>query len=134
MKELDALRLVASGLYIPGVSDEDHEELNKAVQKARSIWPQGNRGDYFSQFGDDWTFWQGGGSDKKPGTTVSFGTLRDRYKNSAIDQLIINRRTMQIRRVAQRCIVPGKQVGFKVVHERHADPSFVPSQDTIERC
>ena len=134
MRDIDAIRLVSAGLHVPGVSESDHEELIKAARQLRSVWPEYGRGQYLSEFGGDWAFWQGGGHDKKPTTTVAFTTLRDRFRNSPIDKAIVNRRQMQVRRVAQRCLVPGKQVGFRVVHERHADPSFIPSPDTIERC
>src|SRR5947209_2124486 len=119
MNEQHAQRLAASGLYAPGWTDGDvYELLSKA--RAKKDWPvsQNNRGTYLSDFGDNWTYWGSGSHERKPATTVAFQTLRDRFKNSIIDKTIVLRRQMQVRRVANRCLVPGKQVGFRVVHER----------------
>lgn len=133
MREEDAFRLMRAGLLVPGLTETDYVELSKA-RGMKSPFASPNRGAYLSDLADEWSYWGQGQPDRKPATTLAFGTLRDKYRNSPIDKLIVMRRQMQIRRVANRCIVPGKQVGFRVVHERHADPQYVPSAETLERC
>ncbi|KIL42059.1 hypothetical protein SD70_02420 [Gordoniibacillus kamchatkensis] len=70
----------------------------------------------------------------KPADTMPFDMLRQAREKSLIDKIIINARITQMKHIAKRVIVPGKQVGFRVVHENYADPNFKPTPDVIRRC
>lgn len=69
----------------------------------------------------------------KPAETLPFEMLRQARDKSLIDKIIINARITQMKHIAKRVIVPGKQVGFRVVHENYADPNFKPTEDVIRR-
>lgn len=64
------------------------------------------------------------GAADKPAGTATASLLRDTAKKSLIDALVINARLFQVRMVARRVVVEGKQKGFKVRHKRHSDPQF----------
>lgn len=72
---------------------------------------------------------------RKPVNTLAFPALRMLGRWSIIDRLIINARKAQARRFARICDVPGKQLGFRVVHRRYQDPEFDSDTDDIrKRC
>lgn len=93
---------------------------------------QTERGKFFSSYA--WTQNNVGSGYNKPANTVSFETLRVFREKSLIDTIIINARVLQMKHVAKRVTVPGKQLGFRVVHENYADPNFKPDKATIARC
>lgn len=64
------------------------------------------------------------GASDKPQGQMSHRLLREAAKKSAIDAAIINARMHQVRHVAKRVVVEGKQKGFTVRHKRVSDPSF----------
>lgn len=114
------------------VIDEELERLRKARELAKE-----RRRTLYGQFFSDWNRLTGlsmSGAIEKPANEVSYSFLRDAFAKSAIDQIIVNARLMQIKRVAQRCIDPQVHVGFRVVHERHFDPEFQETDDVKRRC
>jgi hypothetical protein len=90
------------------------------------------RGKFFSSYA--WTQNNVGSGYNKPANTMSFETLRGYKDKSLIDIIIIGARVLQMKHIAKRVTVPGKQIGFRVVHENHADPNFKPDKATINRC
>lgn len=64
------------------------------------------------------------GASEKPLGTMSHKLLREVSKRSAIDSAIITARIHQVRYVAKRVVVEGKQKGFTVRHKRHSDSTF----------
>jgi hypothetical protein len=90
------------------------------------------RGKFFSNYAR-YSSLSGMGYDKPP-STIQFDMLKMAKDRSMIDRLIIMARTQQGKNVAKRIYVPGKQVGFRVVHENYADPNFRPTADVIRRC
>lgn len=70
----------------------------------------------------------------KPAETFPFEVLRQARNKSLIDKIIINARITQMKHIAKRVIVPGKQTGYRVVHKNYADPNYKPTKDVIQRC
>jgi len=73
------------------------------------------------------------GAREKPRGTPQFADLYMAAEKSFIDRILIQARTDQNKLVWQRAI-EGRQVGFKVVHDRHDDPKFKPTDEVLERC
>ena len=116
----------ASGLVVP-----EGMTLAKRLENAQQA--QGTpRGKFFSNYAR-YSSMAGMGYDKPP-NTIQFDMLKMAKDKSMIDRLIIMARTQQGKNVAKRIYVPGKQVGFRVVHENHADPNYRPTADVIRRC
>lgn len=106
------------------------------IRKARELVKERRRAMY-GQFFSDWNRLTGlsmSGAVEKPADEVSYSFLRDAYARSAIDQVIVGARLMQVRQVAQRCTDPQTQVGFRVVHEEHDSPEFQETDDIKRRC
>lgn len=112
--------------------DEELERIRKARELARE-----RRRTMYGQFFSDWNKLTGltmTGAMDKPANEVSFSFLRDAFERSAIDQIIVNARLMQVKQVARRSLDPYTQPGFKVVHERHFEPDFQETEDIKRRC
>lgn len=115
-----------SGLLIP------QDAAITVLEKARKL----NRlsaGLFFS----DWARMSGynsTGAMEKPDDEVGYSFLRDSYTHSEIDQLIINRRIMQMRQLAARCVNPDSAPGWRVVHERYDDPNYTVTESDERRC
>ncbi len=73
------------------------------------------------------------GAREKPVGTPSFKTLYLAAENSFIDRILIQARADQNKQIWQRALF-GKQVGFKVVHDRHSDPEFEETDEIRRRC
>jgi len=73
------------------------------------------------------------GAREKPMGTPGFRTLYAAAKHSFIDAILIRARIDQQKRIWQRTFSPEK-MGFRVVHERHDDPSFKGGKDIEGRC
>lgn len=114
-----------NGLIVP-----ERVTLAKRLQEAQK--EQAARGRFFSSYAYAQSSSTYGYT--KPADTLPFEWLREARDKSVIDKIIINARVMQMKHVAKRVIVPGKQVGFRVVHENYADPNFKPTDDVIRRC
>lgn len=73
------------------------------------------------------------GAREKPRGTPQFADLYYAADKSFIDKIIIQARIDQSKMVWQKAI-EGRQVGFKIVHDRHDDPTFRPTPDVQKRC
>lgn len=97
----------------------------RIYKKMRSVAATVAKGSVFSPFyRSTFTNLVNYGAADKPVGTVSPSFLRETARKSLVDSLIINARLFQVRQVARRVIVEGKQKGFKVRHKRHSDPQF----------
>jgi hypothetical protein len=114
-----------NGLIVPGWTT-----MAKKLQEAQQ--ERTARGRFFSTA----NYNQGAASYgyTKPANSLPFDMLRQARDKSLIDKIIINARVMQMKQMAKRIVVPGKQVGFSVVHENYADPNYKPTPDVIRRC
>jgi|GEM_PF-6578406 len=66
----------------------------------------------------------GVGADWKPGDGPGFGLLRQIARRSVIDALIIDARRRQVKKIGRRAVMPGRDVGLRVVHKLHDDPAY----------
>lgn len=116
-----------AGLVVPGKSVDT---LVKA--EAAKLEKEKNKGAFFSKYQmfANMSAW---GAREKPQGTPSFDILYEASKKSFIDAILIRARIDQQKMVWQRALT-GKQVGFKVVHDRHDDKTFKGSKDIDERC
>lgn len=73
------------------------------------------------------------GAREKPRGTPQFADLYYAADKSFIDKILIQARADQSKMVWQKA-VEGRQVGFKIVHDRHDDPKFKPTDDVLKRC
>src|SRR4051812_13002728 len=104
------------GLMIPsGMVD--------AVYKAQRDIERDKRGRFFSDY-VRYGMQDRRGMPSKPWSSPSFALLRLLGRESVIDRALIDARLAQMRRVARPCWVVGKQIGYRVVHRRHADSTF----------
>ena len=92
------------------------------------------RGQWFSNYGPTVSNLASlSGTLRKPLDTPPFGMLRQVAKESLIDRAVISRRVEDIKGLARRIIVPGKQRGWRVVHRRFDDPNFDTHDEQIQR-
>lgn len=73
------------------------------------------------------------GAREKPVGTPRFEDLYLAAEKSFIDRIIIQARIDQSKMVWQRA-VEGRVLGYKVVHDRHDDPKFKPTDKILEQC
>lgn len=73
------------------------------------------------------------GAREKPMGTPSFQILQEASKKSFVDAILISTRVKQQKMVWQRALT-GKQVGFKVVHDRDDDRDFKVTPEIQRRC
>jgi hypothetical protein len=118
-----------AGLYVPPSA---FESLVKAEARRQAAMQPDNRPRIMSKYTllQNMQLW---GAREKPVGTPQFADLYMAAERSFIDRIIIQARTDQSKMVWQRA-VEGRQVGFRVVHDRHDDPSFKPTKDIQERC
>lgn len=115
-----------NGLFVPATYME-------GIVKAREEAQAKERGKFFSEYAT-YGLSDQKGMPSKPWTTPSFQFLRQCARDSIIDRALIDLRKTQIVRVARPCYVPGKQVGYRVVHKRYADPTFEMTESIRQRC
>lgn len=133
-------------LYLPGplvkaIRDETEARAKLAGRRGRGAKllktyakPNFPNGKFFDDMGSISALGLVGNGLKKPIGTLSFGALRA-LGMIWIDRLIINARKAQMRRFAQICDAPGKQLGFRCVHRKYQNVDF--NTDTPEiraRC
>lgn len=126
----------SSGLYVPSsviadLATMSPEDLSKA---ARDPEFQKKMGQLFNIYAQVWNNLTQYGAAEKPRTTPTHKFLREAARQSLVDRLLINARCHQIRHVAHRVVVEGKQKGFNVVHKKHSDPNFKVTDDIVRRC
>ena len=128
-----------SGLFVPPeIVKASYEEIVSEQQRKKKQFfsymaGRGKTGRAFTMLGGMGVPSLSGGMDK-PNTTVSFNELRTRFDGSVIDKSIIGTRQFQIKQVSRRALVPEKQTGWRVMHERYADPSFQNTPEIEARC
>jgi hypothetical protein len=71
---------------------------------------------------------------RSPKALRSFELLYEASRKSFVDRIIIQARIDQTKRIWQRQLGESRDVGFKVVHERHSDKTFAGSKEIDERC
>lgn len=114
-----------NGLFIP-------EKVSLAKKLEQEMQAKANSGKFFSNY--SMTTGRSGLGYDKPASTIQFDILKAAREKSLIDKIIIMARVAQVKQIAKRCLAPGKQLGYRVVHESHADSNFSPTADTIKRC
>lgn len=114
-----------NGIIVP-------EKVSLAKKLEQEMRAKAKTGKFFSNYA--LTNGRSGLGYDKPASTIQFELLRAAREKSLIDKIIIMARIAQIKQVAKRCLAPGKQLGYRVVHESHADPNYSPTADTIRRC
>ena len=94
------------------------------------------RGQWFSNYGPSVAQVSfSPGTLRKPLDTPPYGMLRAVARESLIDRAIISRRIEDVKGLARKIFVPGKQRGWRVVHRRFDDPNFDSNTpDIIRRC
>ena len=128
--QLQDPHVTPSGLFVSG---DSFDSLIKA--EAKKIG--GDNEKAFSRLFSNFAFqnmaaW---GAREKPIGTPSFPVLYESAKKSFIDSIIINARKDQVKSIWQRALdAKQKQIGFKVVHDRHDDPKFKGSDEINKRC
>ena len=73
------------------------------------------------------------GAREKPVGTPQFTSLYEASRRSFVDSILIRARIDQTKMVWQRAMA-GKQIGFKVIHDRHDDPDFEITDNIKQRC
>src|SRR5579872_6112410 len=73
------------------------------------------------------------GAVSKPRHTPPMTLLRQSFRQSLVDQLIILARIEQVKFVAQRTFAPKKKKGWLIRHKRYADPYFKLSKEDEKR-
>ena len=125
---LDDTLQMPSGLIVPRHSATDlikaqAQELRKAENKAQ----------FFSKFAmQNNVVW---GARSKPVGTPMFSLLYEASEKSFIDAILIRARVDQMKRIWQKASTgKNKEVGFKVVHERHDDKDYKGGKEDDARC
>ena len=113
------------------VSARSAKDLIKS--EAKKMRQEENRTAFFSKFALAQNM-VAYGAREKPQGTPQFELLYEAARKSFIDAIIIQARIDQTKRIWQRQLGDNKEIGFKVVHERHADKDFAGSKDIDERC
>jgi hypothetical protein len=128
-----------SGLLVPQSFAKSQYEAAEALRQSREkrifaqLARQGRTGKGFTTLGQWGQLGTSGGQDK-PRTQRPFHELRTRYRNSIIDKAIVLTRQQQMKYVSRRALVPEKQVGWRVLHHRYADPQFANTPQIERRC
>src|SRR6185437_13656262 len=73
------------------------------------------------------------GAAGKPRYTPQMTLLRQTFRQSLIDALIVNAREQQVKMVSKRVLAPKLEKGWQVKHIRHADPYFRVTPDIQKR-
>lgn len=124
----DAVQTQA-GLIVPKHSAET---LIKSEAKKQQV--EDNKAAFFSKFALAQNM-VAYGAREKPMGTPQFSILYEAAKKSFIDAILIRARIDQQKRIWQKANEgKSKEVGFKVVHERHDDPDYKVTTQDKERC
>jgi hypothetical protein len=117
-----------SGLIVP-----THAATDLIKAEAKKLARQdNNKATFFSRFGQNLI---ANGAREKPMGTPNMPLLYEAARKSFIDAIIIQSRVDQQKRIWQRATDgKTKQLGFKVVHERHDDVDYKVTKGDKERC
>lgn len=137
MQQIFDPKLFAAGLVqTPGglaVTPRTYEEMVKAEARRLRAAEQATRMPVLFSPYQLMANMQVYGAREKPQGTPNFDELYLSADKSFIDKIIIQARVDQSKMVWQKAI-EGRQVGYKVVHDRHDDPQFKPTKDIQDRC
>lgn len=113
------------------VSARSAQELIKS--EAKKMRQEENKTSFFSRFALAQNM-VAYGAREKPQGTPHFELLYEASRKSFVDRIIIQARIDQTKRIWQRALSDSKQIGFKVVHDRHGDKDFAGNKDIDSRC
>jgi hypothetical protein len=118
-----------SGLLVPKHSATDLIKAEAEKQRKEE-----NKALFFSKFALAQNM-VAYGAREKPQGTPQFEILYEAARKSTIDAILIQSRCDQQKRIWQKANEgKHKEVGFRVVHERHDDPDYKVSDNDKERC
>lgn len=118
-----------AGLVVPARSAEG---LIKS--EAKKMRQEENKASFFSKYALASNLMSYGAREKPQGTP-QFELLYEAARKSTIDAILIQSRCDQQKRIWQKANDgKNKEVGFRVVHERHDDPDYKVTNNDKERC
>ena len=131
----DSLQM-PSGLIVPRHSAEAMIKA-QATEQAKTLQQQRhdkmNKAQFFSKYALANSVVLG--AREKPVGTPMFGLLYEAAEKSFVDAILIRARVDQMKRIWQPATTgKNKEVGYKVVHDRHDDPTYKGSKNDDERC
>jgi hypothetical protein len=128
----DSLQM-PSGLIVPRHSAEALIKA-QATEQAKSMnRDRQNKAQFFSKFALANSVVLG--AREKPVGTPMFSLLYEAAEKSFVDAILIRARVDQMKRIWQLATTgKNKEVGYKVVHIRHDDPTYKGSKNDDERC
>lgn len=120
-----------AGLIVPRGSVE--ELIDEALVKAQArIRAEETQTRFFSNFALAQNM-VAFGAREKPHGTPHFSMLYEAAKRSFVDSILIQYRRDQMKRIWSRAL-SDKDLGFKVVHDRHRDDDFEITPEIQRRC
>lgn len=120
---------LTSGLIVP-----KHSAVDLIKSEAKKQRMEDNKSAFFSKFALAQNM-VAYGAREKPQGTPQFSLLYDAARKSFVDAILIQARCDQQKRIWQKANEgKNKEVGFKVVHERHDDPDYAVTNQDKERC
>lgn len=118
-----------AGLIVP-----KHSVTDLVKSEAKKQRQEDNKASFFSKYALAQNLIAFGAREKPLGTP-QFPLLYEAAKKSFIDAILIRARIDQQKRIWQKANEgKNKEVGFKVVHDRHDDPDYETSDNDKERC
>lgn len=124
----DAVQTPA-GIIVP-----KHAAADLIKSEAKKLRIEENKAAFFSKFALAQNM-VAYGAREKPMGTPQFPILYESARRSFIDAILIRARIDQTKRIWQKANDgKNKEIGFKVVHERHDDPDYEVTDQDKERC
>jgi len=118
-----------SGLIVP-----KHSATDFIKSQAKELRKEENKAQFFSKFALAQNMVSYGAREKPAGTPM-MPLLYEAAEKSFIDAILIRARVDQMKRIWQKANSgKAKEVGFRVVHDRHDDPDYKGSKNDDERC
>ena len=131
--------LEKNGLYLPSDLTEalnglKNGNLDKAAAMAQEERVNRKIGALYSLMYSLYTTSAQWGSAEKSYDTPTHRLLREIWAKSLLDRLIVASRMRQLRHVARRVTVQGREKGWYVTHMQSKDPNFKMTKDILDRC
>jgi hypothetical protein len=122
----------AAGLIVPKSAGEEFIKAGLARDAESIAKEQKKRPRFFSEYmmGMNMIAY---GAREKPQGTPTFSLLYEASKKSFIDAILIRARTDQTKMVFQKSS-DSKPIGFSVVHDRHEEDDYEPTENIRMRC
>jgi hypothetical protein len=112
-----------------------HDDLVKAARDETTASALNKKiGSLYSLYYNLWSSTSSYGAAEKTWGTPTHRMLRQTYKKSQIDKLIILTRKHQVRHVSRRVIVKESQKGWMIQHFKADDPTWKNTPDIERRC